>query len=391
MKRGVRRLMLVVATLALTAVVAGVMWPGGPWSSKPGPMVLTGIVEIQEVRPASRLGGRVSEVLVREGDRVKAGDVLVRLSMPERQAMRDQAAARMAGAEAALEKARNGPRREEVAAAAAARDAAASRLARLRAGWRAEEIAEAEGLVASAESDWALARRDYERIAQLFEKGTGIGRSEYDAARAALDRAAGQRAAARARLDMFRAGSRAEDIAEAEAMAAQARAQFDLLYAGTRPEDIAAAEADVAAAKARLAELDADLAEAVIASPSSGVVEVLPVRQGDFLAPGASVARLLKDDDLWVRIYVAEPDLGAVHVGQKVTIVTDADPVHPLPGTLTQVGSVAEFTPRNVQSLEGRRAQVFGVKVRVDEPGHLLKSGMAATVTIPRVDRAPAP
>ncbi len=386
----VKRLRFVLPVLvAALAVGAGVMWP--PWNRPEPVLCLPGVVEIQEVRPGSKIGGRVAEMFVSEGDRVPPGAALIRLDVPELKAQRDQAAARLGAAEAALAKARKGARDEEKDAARATYLAAKARDDRMKKGWRTEEIREAEGEVESTRADLELATRDFERTSRLYNMGTGVGRSEYDAAHAALDRARGKKVAAESKFEMLSRGNREEDKAEAAATRAKAQADLDLLEHGTRPEDIAAAEANAAEAKGKLAELEANLQEAVVHAPPPRrsdkdryIVEVLSVRPGDLLAPNTPMARLLLQAwDLWVKVYVPEPDVAQVRLGQKVDVTIDAYPGRRFPGQVIQVASVAEFTPRNVQSLEGRRAQVFGVKVRVEDPEGLFKSGMAAEVIAP--------
>jgi multidrug resistance efflux pump len=193
--------------------------------------------------------------------------------------------------------------------------------------------------------------------------------------------------AALARVEMLKAGSRPEDIAEAAADLQRAKANLDLLLAGTRPEDIARAEALVVEARGRLHEVEANLAEALVRAPERAVVEVLAVRKGDLVPPNQPVIRALRADDIWVKVYVPETELGKVRLGQPVEVTIDSYPGERFAGTVAQIASISEFTPRNVQSVDERRHQVFGVRVRVPQPDdpakRVFKSGMAAEVLIP--------
>ena len=112
----------------------------------------------------------------------------------------------------------------------------------------------------------------------------------------------------------------------------QARANLDLLKAGTRAEDIAALEAQVAQTRARLQEVEVNLAEAVVHSPGKAVVNVVSVRKGDLVSPGQAVVRILRADDLWVKIFVPETDLGLVVLGQAVEVTVDSHPGVRFPG-----------------------------------------------------------
>ena len=165
-------------------------------------------------------------------------------------------------------------------------------------------------------------------------------------------------------------------VAALEKSAAAARSRFDLLLAGTRPERIAQA-------RARLAELDAHLREMRITAPTNCVLEVLEAKVGDVLPPNQEIATLLLMDHLWVRVYIPQPWLGQVHVGQKVRVKADAFPAKEFDGVVEQVNRVAEFTPRNVQTPGERLKQVFGVKVRLSSAE--LRAGMSADVIFPNM------
>jgi multidrug resistance efflux pump len=321
-----------------------------------------------------------------EGQTVKAGDVLVRIAVPELEAQRAQAKARVDAAEAAHEKAKNGPRKEEIQAADAAVQAAQARLQRLKTGWREEEIRQAKSDMDAADADLTWAREDFDRISRLFlQGGNAVSRTDYDAARAARDRALGRQAAAKAKYEMVVAGSRAEDIAEAQAEVKRMEAQLQLLRAGTRPEEVAAAAAQLAEARARLQEIDANLAEAVVRAPGTAIIETLSVRPGDLVAPNQPVVRILRADDVWVKVYVPETELGKVTKNQSVEVTIDSHPGRRFAGRVIHIASISEFLPRNVQSVEERKHQVFGTKVLLTEPDAvaIFKPGMAAHVTLP--------
>ena len=202
-------------------------------------------------------------------------------------------------------------------------------------------------------------------------------------ARADFDRARGRAAAARAHYDLVTHGSRPEDVAEAAALLDQARANLDLLKAGTRAEDIAALDAQAEQTQARLREAEVNLAEAVVHAPGKAVVDIVSVRKGDLVSPGQAVVRILQADDLWVKVFIPETDLGRVVLGQAVEVTVDSHPGERFRGHIAQIAHESEFTPRNIQSVDERRHQVFSAKVRVDDARGVFKSGMAAEVTIP--------
>lgn len=152
------------------------------------------------------------------------------------------------------------------------------------------------------------------------------------------------------------------------------------LQRGSRSEEVAAARAGFEQQAARLAYLLRQREETVVRSPAAGVVEVFDRRPGDLVAPGQAVVSILEQGQLWVRVYVPEPSLGRVKVGDAAMLTVDGS-AKVFPGKVTQIRQQAEYTPRNVQTLNQRFDQVFAVKVTV-EPAPELKPGMAALVEI---------
>ena len=163
-----------------------------------------------------------------------------------------------------------------------------------------------------------------------------------------------------------------------EKSVAAAKSRCDLLLAGTRPER-------VAQARAQLAEIETQLSEMRIVAPTDSVLEVSSVKAGDVLAPNREVATLLLPQHLWVRVYVPEPWLGHIKPGERVKVKVDSFPNKEFEGAIEQIARAAEFTPRNVQTLEERIKQVFGVKVGLDNHEGLLRAGMSADVSFPNL------
>lgn len=379
-----KKVTFIVLVAALLVASGGAWWYFGPFQRRNAVLVLPGTVEIQEVRLGSKQGGRVKTVSIREGQRVKAGDVLVVFETPELEAQNEQLKAKVAVAQAELDKAENGARQEEKDEAKAAVEAAEARLLKVQRGWREEEKRGAKNEFDAAEADLVQARAEFLRIEKLMNDSPGaVTKTDFDAAKANRDRAVNRWLMTQAKYDMLMNGSRPEDVAEATAELAKLKAKLALLIAGTRAEDKALARAQLADVRARLEENEAERREAIVRAPAAAVVEVLSVRPGDLVAPNAAVVRILGDDDLWVKVYVPETELGKVRLGQRVEVTVDSYPGKAFPGIVEQINSASEFTPRNVQSPDERKHQVFAVKVRVDNRDGVFKSGMAAEVTLP--------
>jgi multidrug resistance efflux pump len=371
----------IISGLGLGVAIAaglGCFWMFG---TRTGGLSLHGTVEIQEVRLSSKVGGRVKAVLVREGDLVSPGQRLVELEAPELEAQRLQLIARIEAAVSQRDKAVSGARVEDKKVAKAAMDAAEARWLKLKHGYRPDEIQQAKGELAAAQAEHELAKQNLKREGRLAPVASAA--STQDALVAALNRAQGQLTVARAKVQLLTDGYRVEEVAEAKAEWERARANWELVEAGTRSEDIAEAEAKVAELRAKLQEVEANLREAAVVAPERAVVEVLAVRPGDVVTANQPVARVLRAEDLWVKAFVPEIELGKVRLHQTVEVTCDAYPGKRFEGEVVQIASQSEFTPRNVQSYDERRHQVFAIKVRVADAQGVYRSGMAAEIWLP--------
>jgi len=342
--------------------------------------VFSGTIETREVRVGSKVGGRVAAVLVEEGQQVEAGAPLVRFDIAEMQTQKSQAEARIAQQRARLARLQSGARAEEKAQARAATETARANLEAVRNWPRPEEVAQARAAVAAAEADVNNAEAVFARVERLRETGD-ISQQEFDSAKFRLENSRARRDLEKKRLDLLLNGSRKEDIRAAEERLRQAQEAEALIVAGPRMEEIADARAQLAEAEARLEQINVQLAEGEVKSPARATVEVLSIRPGDLLTPNQPIARLLEKDQIFVRVFVPEPQLGHVKVGQRARIKVDSFSDRAFDGAIEQINSQGEFTPRNVQSRNERNHLVFGVKVRIDNREGALKAGMAADVT----------
>jgi HlyD family secretion protein len=305
--------------------------------------------------------------LVREGDRVQPGQTLITFDDRELLASLDQT-------RAAAEKAQRGYRPEEIAEArAAAAQAKADYELRLN-GYRKEDIAAAQSDVERAAADEARARLDFQRYEALAQKDL-VSKQQRDTAEANWKMALAQQQNYQHKLDELRRGYRPEEIASAEAHYRETQATLEKFEKGNRREDVELAKAAYAYDEARFRERQ-------VTAPSAAIVEVLDVRPGDIIAPNTPVATLLEQDQIYVRIYIPETELGRVQLGQKAEVRVDSFPKTVFEGVVEQINQQAEFLPRNVQTREERVHQVFGVKIRINDPaGHVL-AGMAADVKL---------
>jgi multidrug resistance efflux pump len=353
--------------LLVTLGLIGVAAYSAGWFHKDTGLESSGTVESRNIRVGSKIGGRIEKVLVREGDRVEAGQVLITFDDKELQAA-------LSESRAAAEKSARGFRSEEIAEARAAAAAAKAEYEQRKNGYRQEDIDSAKADLDRATADEIRSHLDAQRYDALAQKDL-VSKQQRDTADANWKMALAQKEAAQHRLDQLNRGYRAEEIAAAEARYHQTQATLEKFERGNRPEDIAAARAALAMDEARYRERQ-------VVAPSAATVEVLDVRPGDLIAPNTPVATLLERDQTYVRIYIPETQYGLVKVGQKAEIRVDSFPKETFHGVVEQINQQAEFLPRNVQTKEERVHQVFGVKVRIDDSSHRVLAGMAADVKL---------
>jgi HlyD family secretion protein len=312
-------------------------------SANQDPQRASGYVEATEVRVSPEVGGRVLEVSVAEGDPVAAGAPIARLDTAD------------------LEIARRRARAE--------RDQAVAQLRLLEAGARPEDVRQAQAQaesaqadVQAAESELQSASADLQRFEALLKANAGSRKQRDDAAT--------RRAVAAARLSAARQRARA---------AAEAVAR---LRAGARVEEIAAARARVAAVDAQIEALEKNARDADLKSPVGGIVTSKLVDAGEIVPPHTPIVVVTDLARPWANVYVDEPVVPRLHLGQKVTLVTDAG--HRIEGAITFISPRAEFTPRNVQTAEERSRLVYRIKVTVDNRDGVLKAGMPVEAELPR-------
>jgi HlyD family secretion protein len=341
--------------IVLIAVVAAAGLYGGGWFRRDQAIRADGTLEARNIEVGSKVGGRITQVLALEGDRVEAGKLLITFDSDELEGQLLQARGRYQQAKVNYEKFVRGNRPEDIAEMRAiTRD-------------RTAEVEQARSDLARAKAELTNAEAEFKRFTELSEEGV-VSRQQRDAAVARRDSARAQVAALehaiRAAEERLRAASAAEQRTER----------------GFRAEDIAAAKADLTRAEGELKFAEARWAEREVRAPANAVVEVMDIRPGDLIPANTPVARLLEADQLYVMVYVPQDRIGHIKVGDKATVYVDAFPKQGFPATVEQIRQKAEFLPRNVQTAEEREHQVIGVKLRVDNKENKLRAGVHASV-----------
>lgn len=323
-------LVLLAAAVAL-GLVAWALWHFSHRGDD-GALVLQGNVDIRQVSLAFDGSGRIESLSAEEGDRVEAGTVLAVLDTRTLALQADQAEAQIA--------------------------VQAQNLARLRAGARPEELGQARSRLRASDADAAQAQQDLKRLEGISSAtgGRGVSVQELDRARSHLQ--------------------------VAQARANEQREALQLVEQGARDEDVAAAEAQLEAATAQHALLAHQVAQGELRAPVDAVVRSRLLEPGDMATPQKPVYALALTHPKWVRVYVGEPDLGRVRPGMAARVFIDSQPDTAIDGTVGYISSVAEFTPKSVQTEELRTSLVYEVRVVVEDPADVLRLGQPATVQL---------
>jgi HlyD family secretion protein len=321
---------VIIATVVLLLLAAGVLWWHFRNGSGPGELVLHGNVDIRQISLAFDGSGRVAELRAEEGDHVKSGAVLALLDTRTLELEADQAEAQI--------------------------QVQLQTVLRLSRGSRPQEIVQARSRLAEAQADAQRAQSDLARLQAVSTKTEGRAVSAQD-----LDRARAAAEAARARAEDQRQGLQLAEI-------------------GPREEDVSGAQAQLAASRAQLQLLRHQIALGTLTAPADAVVRSRLVEPGDMVTPQRPVLALALTKPKWARVYVSEPDLGRVRPGMSAGVDTDSRPGAPIPGKVGYISSVAEFTPKNVETPELRTSLVYEVRVLVDDPEDALRLGQPVTV-----------
>jgi HlyD family secretion protein len=285
----------------------------------------SGTLEAVEVSVSAKVPGQIERLCIQEGSRVSKGDTLALLDRSTLELQWKQAKGGVDLAEAQYRLLLNGA--------------------------RIEDVRQAEEAVRQAESAYNNARGDFDRMKELFVRKS-VTKKQYDDAESRVTIAQAQFNSVKQNLQRFQRFARPEDLAAAKARLDQARASADLLKK--------------------------QLTDAAVLAPVGGIVTSKPVEEGELIPAGGIIGTIARLEQLNLMIYVNEADLGKVKLGGSADIVIDTYPDKNFPGRVVYISPIAEFTPKNVQTKEDRTKLVFGVKLTVENPDGILKSGMPA-------------
>lgn len=323
----------VLAAIALVLVVgAALIWFLSGKGQASDALVLHGNVDVRQISLAFDGSGRIETLNAEEGDQVRAGDSLATLDTSTLALQAQQAEAKLAADQQYLLKTRNGA--------------------------RPEELQQARERLAAAQAEAARTAADISRMHEVSASTAGRGVSGQE-----IDRAA---SAAKA----------------AQAQAQEAGAALRMMVKGARGEDLAAAQAQVKASQATLALTRHNLAQGALRAPEDAVVRARLLEVGDMASPQRPVFELALTNPKWVRVYVDEADLGHIKPGMTAQVTTDSAPDRAVSGRVGYISSVAEFTPKSVETEDLRTSLVYEVRITVEDKSGFLRLGQPVTVKL---------
>lgn len=329
-----KKFLVPLAILLAVAAAAYVLIRRAPRSADQ--LKVSGTIEVTSVELSFKVGGRLNRRLVDEGQMISAGQLLANLE--------------------------DNQLREERSARSADQRAARAMLADLQAGSRREEIRQGEAVLDRMRAEADRLARDAVRMEKLYQREV-IPLKELEAVRA------GRNASAAA-------------VREAEE-------RVKLLRIGPRPDAVQERRARVEAADAGLSLAETRLADSILTAPQAGLVLAKHAEPGEMLAPGSPVLTLGLMDQVWLRAYIPEGDLGRVLVGQKARVTVDSWPGRSFEGRISFISPQAEFTPKNVQTEKERVKLVYRIKITLANPRMELKPGMPADAVIETGNQSP--
>ncbi len=431
----------VIIILALAIIAGGYFGMRALMNKGSTALTASGSIEAVEVTIAPEIGGKITEVSADEGAQVKAGDVLFRLDDTLLQAQRAVAAASLdlmrAAASTADSALGTAQANYNLAVNAARLASAASRTSDWTSEFGSSTTRSEEIIAALNEEDDALTARDkaYDSlnalisapassdfdtaesrlldaqaaliVAQnvLLRANLSTNTDLRDAAQSAYDDAKAEQEDAQAAYDDLKDSDPAKAILTARAELAVAQERYDAtqdrlltLQTGEDSPQVAAAQAvlhqaqaaaDQAAlavtqAEASLRLIDVQIAKLTVTAPADGTILTSSIQPGEIVAPSAAAMTLGRLDNLTITVYIPEDRYGELSLGQPASMMVDSFPGETFTATVSQIADQAEFTPRNVQTVEGRTSTVFAIKLQVLDPGGKLKPGMPADVTFNR-------
>jgi HlyD family secretion protein len=307
----------------------------------------TGTIEADEVKISCELGGIISEVFIKEGQRIKAGNRVANIDMTDLNIKLRKAENRLEFAKTKLNEILNGARNEEIKSA--------------RANVRKTKV-QLEGF----KKNYEYRLENFNNIKKLYNEGA-VSNQQLDDSKSLLD-------------------SAETNLKSIEKQYESSLAALELLLNGATEYNIKANQLEVEKAEIEIDNLKNQINKCKIKAPIDGIIQTLNFNKGELIPTGGVISTVIDTDNLWVKIYISEKELFKIKLGEDVYILTDPNDKNTIKGKVVYISSEAEFTPKNVESKENKEEMVFEVKIKILEKDNSLKPGMFVDIKLKEVN-----
>lgn len=353
--------------------------------------VVAGIIEINETDVNVKVPGKISDIMVQEGDFVNEGDVIAVIEADNILAKLEQAKAVLEIANTRVEQskiayaAQKEQSDSQIQQAGGAYSAAKAQLDKAKKGARPQQVEQAKEAVNQAKEGYEYSKATYERVDKLFKEGV-IPQQKLDGAKAEYEVAKARYNQAQQQLDLVKEGAQSEDIKSAEALVTQAQGAVNLanvtkLQVSAKEQDMLAAKAAQIQAKAAVDEVMSYINDSTIKAPVTGTITVKNADKGELVSTGMPLVSIGNLKDVWANIKVSENAIANFNIGDTVDVTIPGDNNKVVKGKITSISSKPSFaTERATQDKGSKDVVAFAVKIKLSNDDLRLKPGMTATI-----------
>lgn len=356
-------------------------------------LTVSGVLETNEIDVNVKVGGKLLEIMVEEGDNVKKGDIIAMVEAENIEAKLEQAKALLGIAATRVEQskiayaAQKEQSESQIQQATGAYSSAKAQLTKAKKGARPQQLEQAKELVVQAKEAYEYTKVTYDRLKKLYDEGV-IPQQKIDGAKAELEVAKAKYNTAQQQYDLVKEGVQKEDISSAEGLVMQAEAMVNLanvtkLQVSAKEQDMIAAKEQLIQAQAGVNEVMSYLNDSTIKAPVDGTITVKNADNGELVSTGMPVVSISNLKDVWANIKIKESAIANIKIGDTIDVIIPGDNNKVYKGKVTSISSKASYaTERATQDKNEKDVVAFTVKIKLNNVDLRLKPGMTATLKL---------
>ncbi len=356
-------------------------------------LTVSGVLETNEIDVNVKVGGKLLEIMVEEGDNVKKGDIIATVEAENIEAKLEQAKALLGIAATRVEQskiayaAQKEQSESQIQQATGAYSSAKAQLTKAKKGARPQQLEQAKELVVQAKEAYEYTKVTYDRLKKLYDEGV-IPQQKIDGAKAELEVSKAKYNTAQQQYDLVKEGVQKEDISSAEGLVMQTEAMVNLanvtkLQVSAKEQDMIAAKEQLIQAQAGVNEVMSYLNDSTIKAPVDGTITVKNADNGELVSTGMPVVSISNLKDVWANIKIKESAIANIKIGDTIDVIIPGDNNKVYKGKVTSISSKASYaTERATQDKNEKDVVAFTVKIKLDNVDLRLKPGMTATLKL---------